>query len=47
MLKRMDNAVGKLLDALDAAKVADDTIVVFTSDNGGWAYPPRATDPKG
>jgi arylsulfatase A-like enzyme len=47
MLKNMDNAVGKLLDALDAAKVADDTIVVFTSDNGGWAYPPKATDPKG
>lgn len=47
MLKNMDNAVGRLLDALDAAKVADDTIVVFTSDNGGWAYPPKATDPKG
>jgi hypothetical protein len=47
MLKNMDNAVGELLDALDAAKVAEDTIVVFTSDNGGWAYPPKATDPKG
>jgi arylsulfatase A-like enzyme len=47
MLKKMDNAVGILLDALDAAKVANDTIIVFTSDNGGWAYPPRATDPKG
>ncbi len=47
MLKNMDNAVGKLLDALDAAKVADETVVVLTSDNGGWAYPPKATDPKG
>ncbi|MCE9561553.1 MAG: sulfatase [Planctomycetes bacterium] len=47
MVKNMDNAVGKLLDALEAAKVADDTIIVFTSDNGGWAYPPKATDPKG
>ncbi|MBA4188872.1 MAG: N-acetylgalactosamine 6-sulfate sulfatase [Planctomycetaceae bacterium] len=47
MLKNMDNTVGKLLDSLDAAKVADDTIIVFTSDNGGWAYPPKATDPKG
>lgn len=47
MVKSMDNAVGKLLDALDAAKVADNTIVVFTSDNGGWAYLPTATDPEG
>ncbi|MGL4555262.1 MAG: sulfatase [Gemmataceae bacterium] len=47
MVKSMDDAVGRLLDALEASKVADDTVVVFTSDNGGWAYPPRATDPKG
>ncbi len=47
MIKSMDNAVGKLLDALDAASVAENTIIVFTSDNGGWAYPPRATDPPG
>lgn len=47
MLKSMDNAVGTLLDALETAKVAENTIVIFTSDNGGFAYPPRATDPKG
>lgn len=47
MVKSMDNAVGALLDALEAAKIADNTIIVFTSDNGGWAYPPRSTDPKG
>lgn len=47
MVKRMDDAVGKLLDGLDAAGVTENTIVVFTSDNGGWAYPPRATDPQG
>jgi arylsulfatase A len=29
-----DAAVGKVLDALKAAGVADDTLVVFTSDNG-------------
>ncbi len=47
MLKSMDHAVGQLLDALEAAEVAQDTIVVFTSDNGGWACPPKATHPKG
>lgn len=47
MVKNMDNAVGRLLDALEAAKVAENTIVVFTSDNGGWAYPPKATEPGG
>ena len=47
MVKNMDNAVGRLLDALESAKVADNTIVVFTSDNGGWAYPPKGTEPKG
>jgi arylsulfatase A-like enzyme len=31
----LDQNVGKLLDALDRLGVADNTIVVFTSDNGG------------
>jgi arylsulfatase A-like enzyme len=47
MVKSMDDAVGRLLDALDAAGITRNTLVVFTSDNGGWAYPPRATDPPG
>lgn len=47
MIKSMDEAVGKLLDALDAAQVSDHTIVVFTSDNGGYAYPPASTNPPG
>ena len=47
MLSHMDEAVGALLGALDKAGVADNTIVVFTSDNGGFSYPPKATNPPG
>ncbi len=32
--KLVDQAVGRILDALDASGMADDTIVVFTSDHG-------------
>lgn len=31
----MDESIGKMLDLLDAKGIADDTIVVFFSDNGG------------
>lgn len=47
MVKRMDNAVGKLLAALKSAGVEDNTIVIFTSDNGGWAILADATNPDG
>ncbi len=35
MVEAMDEAVGKVLDQLDSLGIADETIVVFTSDNGG------------
>ncbi len=35
MVEAMDQAVGKVLQALDAAGLRDRTLVVFTSDNGG------------
>ena len=35
MVHSLDDAVGSLLDALDAEGIADDTIIVFYSDNGG------------
>jgi arylsulfatase A-like enzyme len=35
MVERMDEGVGKLLDALDDAGVAKDTLVIFLNDNGG------------
>ncbi len=38
MVQSMDNAVGTLLDTLDRLKLADDTIILFTSDNGGNMY---------
>ena len=47
MLAEMDVNVGRILDALSELKIADNTIVIFTSDNGpedvmpwrGWAGP--------
>jgi arylsulfatase A-like enzyme len=47
MVKGMDDAVGRLLRHLDESGEADDTIIVFWSDNGGYAYPPKTTDPPG
>lgn len=35
MVEAMDQAVGKVLDRLDALGLRNDTLVVFTSDNGG------------
>ena len=35
MLEHQDAAVGRVMDALDAAGVADNTLLVFFSDNGG------------
>lgn len=38
MVERLDHGVGKILQALDDAKLADKTLVIFTSDNGGWHH---------
>ncbi len=35
MVESVDASVGRLLDTLDALAIADNTIVVFVSDNGG------------
>ena len=49
MLAEMDSNVGQILDAIDRDGIRDNTIVIFTSDNGpefirpwdGWAGPWR------
>jgi len=34
MMTRMDRGIGQVLDLLDELKIADNTLVLFTSDNG-------------
>lgn len=38
MVESLDDAIGTLLGALDRLGVADRTVVIFTSDNGGNMY---------
>ncbi len=47
MVKSLDDGIGRILQAVDNAGIADNTIIVFYSDNGGYAYPPKKTDPDG
>ncbi len=42
LVEGMDHSLGRVLDWLDAAQLADDTIVLFTSDNGGLSASSRA-----
>lgn len=37
MIHSLDESVGRVLAALDRLKLQDNTLVVFTSDNGGWS----------
>ncbi|MDB4265383.1 arylsulfatase [bacterium] len=38
MMDSIDQNVGKVLQALDAAGIADDTLIIFTGDNGAQAF---------
>ncbi|MEZ5433963.1 MAG: sulfatase [Verrucomicrobiales bacterium] len=38
MVESMDDAVGTLLDTIDRLGIADHTLILFTSDNGGNMY---------
>jgi arylsulfatase A-like enzyme len=50
MIERMDLQIGRVLQALDTNNLTNDTIVVFTSDNGGerfadtWPFTGRKTE---
>jgi hypothetical protein len=36
MVRSLDEAVGRLVATLDELKLTENTIIIFTSDNGGW-----------
>jgi arylsulfatase A-like enzyme len=38
MIHHMDEGIGAVMDALEAGGLAEDTLVVFTSDNGGERF---------
>ncbi len=38
MIHHMDEGIGRLVDELDRLGIADDTLIVFTSDNGGERF---------
>jgi arylsulfatase A-like enzyme len=44
MIRFLDDAVGRMLDALERRGLAEDTIVVFTSDHGDYSGEHRLTD---
>ncbi len=46
MVDRMDQNIGRLLKALDEAGVADNTLILFFSDNGGCTEEPGGRDPS-
>lgn len=50
MVESMDANIGRLMDALDRLGMADNTIIIFTSDNGGerfsdtWPFTGKKTE---
>jgi len=38
MIKNLDEAVGEIMNAVDKAGLANNTVVIFTSDNGGEKF---------
>jgi arylsulfatase A-like enzyme len=47
MVKSLDDAVGRILKAIDDAGIRNNTIILFYSDNGGLVQQANSTDPEG
>ncbi len=45
-IHELDRSVGRILDALDKQGIAKDTLVIFSSDNGGVREPAQKTTPQ-
>ncbi|ASZ11979.1 sulfatase [Chitinophaga pendula] len=44
LIEGMDHSLGQLMDYLDKNGLAENTVVIFMSDNGGYSHPPREGD---
>ena len=42
MMKSLDNLIGKVMSTLDEEQLSNETIVIFTNDNGGERYSDQA-----
>jgi len=47
VVEEFDFETGRLLDALDALGLTDDTLVIYTTDNGPWNQPAYTKNEKG
>jgi len=45
-IHELDRGVGRILDALDKQGLAQDTLIIFTSDNGGVKEPQQTDSPQ-
>jgi arylsulfatase A-like enzyme len=47
VVEEFDHETGRLLDTLDELGLRDDTLVIYTSDNGPWNQPAYTKNKKG
>ncbi len=47
VVEELDHETGRLLDKLDALGLHDDTLVIYTTDNGPWCQPRYYENKKG